>query len=164
MVRYLIDRLMGILDVLPFISLLTFCLMHLIPGGLFDEQKVPVTEIQKQNILQSFGLDKPLWQQYLIYLWNAVHLNFGVSYQSPGDTVIQLIGRVDFLIMRVVDALWSFPRILCALLILITLGSGLQNVLLAISLSSWIPVCRLARAQVLSERERDYVQAARAIG
>jgi oligopeptide transport system permease protein len=73
-------------------------------------------------------------------------------------------GRVDFFIMRIVDALWSFPRMLFALLILVTLGSGLQNVLLAISLTSWIPVCRLARAQVLSERERDYVQAARAIG
>ncbi|HET8632262.1 MAG TPA: ABC transporter permease [Thermomicrobiales bacterium] len=73
-------------------------------------------------------------------------------------------GRADFLIMRVVDALWSFPRMLFALLILSAIGSGLQNVLLAISLTSWIPICRLTRAQLLTERERDYVLAARALG
>ncbi len=94
MVRFLIMRLIGILGVLLFISLLTFSLMHVIPGGPFDEEKMPLTGVQKQNILRSFGLDKPLWQQYLIYVWNALHLNFGVSYQSPGETVTQLIARV----------------------------------------------------------------------
>lgn len=73
-------------------------------------------------------------------------------------------GRTDFVVMRLVDALWAFPRMLFALLIMAVLGSGLQNVLLAIGLTSWIPVCRLARAQILSERERDYVLAVRATG
>ncbi|MBL8127979.1 MAG: ABC transporter permease [Chloroflexia bacterium] len=73
-------------------------------------------------------------------------------------------GKVDFAIMRLVDAVWAFPRMLFAIMILTVLGSGFANVLLAISLTGWIPICRLARAQVLGQRDREYVQAARALG
>lgn len=73
-------------------------------------------------------------------------------------------GKVDFAIMRLVDAVWAFPRMLFAIMILTVLGSGFANVLLAISLTGWIPICRLARAQVLGQRNREYVQAARALG
>jgi oligopeptide transport system permease protein len=73
-------------------------------------------------------------------------------------------GRVDFLIMRVVDALTAFPQLLFALLIMVALGSGLGNILLAIGLHAWIPICRLARAQSLREREQEYTDAARAEG
>ncbi len=73
-------------------------------------------------------------------------------------------GKVEFAIMRLVDAVWAFPRMLFAIMILTVLGSGFANVLLAISLTGWIPICRLARAQVLGQRDREYVQAARALG
>ncbi|HLW49064.1 MAG TPA: ABC transporter permease [bacterium] len=73
-------------------------------------------------------------------------------------------GRVDFLIMRAVDTLTAFPQLLFALLIMVVLGAGLGNILLAISFHAWIPICRLTRAQCLRERERDYVEAARAQG
>src|SRR5438034_5376368 len=62
-------------------------------------------------------------------------------------------GRVDFAIMRAVDALTAFPQLLFALLIMVVLGSGLGNILLAIGLHAWIPICRLVRAQSLRERE-----------
>lgn len=73
-------------------------------------------------------------------------------------------GRTDFLIMRAVDTLTAFPQLLFALLIMVVLGPGLGNILLAISFHAWIPICRLTRAQCLRERERDYVEAARAQG
>jgi oligopeptide transport system permease protein len=73
-------------------------------------------------------------------------------------------GRTDFLIMRTVEGCQSFPRMLVAILIMTLLGSGFGNVLLAISITSWIPICRLARAEVLSHRGRDYVVAAQALG
>ena len=66
--------------------------------------------------------------------------------------------------MRLVDAVWAFPRMLFAIMILTVLGSGFANVLLAISLTGWIPICRLTRAQVLGQRDREYIQAARALG
>ncbi|MHB8730878.1 MAG: ABC transporter permease [bacterium] len=73
-------------------------------------------------------------------------------------------GRTDFFIMRAVDTLTAFPQLLFALLIMVVLGPGLGNILLAISFHAWIPICRLARAQCLREREREYVDAARAQG
>jgi oligopeptide transport system permease protein len=73
-------------------------------------------------------------------------------------------GAADFVVMRIVDALWAFPRMLIALLIMAVLGSGLMNVLLAIGLTGWIPVCRLARAQILAQREQEYILSARAVG
>jgi oligopeptide transport system permease protein len=73
-------------------------------------------------------------------------------------------GRVDFAVMRAVDALTAFPQLLFALLIMVALGSGLGNILLAIGLHAWIPICRLVRAQSLREREQEYAEAARAEG
>jgi oligopeptide transport system permease protein len=73
-------------------------------------------------------------------------------------------GRTDFLIMRLVDTLTAFPQLLFALLIMVVLGPGLGNILLAISFHAWIPICRLTRAGCLREREREYVEAARAQG
>jgi len=73
-------------------------------------------------------------------------------------------GRTDYLIMRTVEGCQSFPRMLVAILIMTLLGSGFGNVLLAIGITSWIPICRLARAEVLSHRGRDYVIAAQALG
>jgi oligopeptide transport system permease protein len=73
-------------------------------------------------------------------------------------------GRVDFAVMRAVDALTAFPQVLFALLIMVALGSGLGNILLAIGLHAWIPICRLVRAQSLREREQEYAEAARAEG
>ena len=94
MARYILSRVAAILGTILMISLLVFALMHAIPGGPFDEDKMPLSAASKVNILRSFGLDRPLWQQYVLYLWNAAHLNFGVSYQRPGESVITLLAHV----------------------------------------------------------------------
>ncbi|HET9014894.1 MAG TPA: ABC transporter permease [Thermomicrobiaceae bacterium] len=73
-------------------------------------------------------------------------------------------GAVDFGLMRVVDVTSAFPTLLFAILMLAILGSGLVNIYIALSVTSWIAVARLVRAQVLSLREQDYVLAARALG
>ncbi|KAB8140639.1 ABC transporter permease [Chloroflexia bacterium SDU3-3] len=73
-------------------------------------------------------------------------------------------GRVDALIMRVVDTFYAFPSLLFAILMMSWLGSGLQNVVIALSLTSWLTICRLVRAQTLSIREREFVTAAHAVG
>lgn len=73
-------------------------------------------------------------------------------------------GKIDFIVMRLVDALTAIPQLLFALLLMVALGSGLGNILLAIGLHAWIPVCRLLRAESLREREREYAQAAAAQG
>lgn len=73
-------------------------------------------------------------------------------------------GRVDFLVMRLVDIMSAIPTLLFAYLIMARLGAGFWNVMLAIGLTSWIGVARLTRAQFLSLREKEYIEAGRMIG
>ncbi len=73
-------------------------------------------------------------------------------------------GRVDEVLMRVVDVVLAFPPIVLAMAITASLGAGLRNAMFAILLVSWPEFSRLMRAQVLSIKENDYVVAARALG
>lgn len=73
-------------------------------------------------------------------------------------------GWVDTVMMRLVDALLAFPGLLAALAIVTILGPGVRNVGIAIAFFSIPSFARLARAQMLSERNRDYVLAAEALG
>ncbi|MBN8229187.1 ABC transporter permease [Corallococcus macrosporus] len=73
-------------------------------------------------------------------------------------------GLVDEALMRLVDVLLAFPGILLALFITAVLGPSLANVVFALSFTGWTGYARLTRGQVLTLRERDYVQAARALG
>ena len=73
-------------------------------------------------------------------------------------------GRVDALIMRVMDVMLAFPGILLALAIVSVLSPGLGNVMIAVGLSAVPGYARLVRATVLSAREHLYVEAARALG
>ncbi|NOY53036.1 MAG: ABC transporter permease [Deltaproteobacteria bacterium] len=70
----------------------------------------------------------------------------------------------DEIIMRIVDILMAFPGILLAIAITAVLGPSLNHVILALCLTGWVGYARLIRGQILSEREREYVQAARSIG
>lgn len=94
MVGYIIRRILGLAIVILLASLITFFLMHAIPGGPFDELKMPLPAEVKAQILKKYGLDKPIWEQYVRYIWRALHGDFGVPFQSPTETVLSLIGRV----------------------------------------------------------------------
>jgi oligopeptide transport system permease protein len=73
-------------------------------------------------------------------------------------------GWVDFSVMRLVDVMSAIPTLLFAYLIMARLGAGFWNVMLAIGITSWIGICRLTRAQFLSLREKEYIEAARMLG
>jgi peptide/nickel transport system permease protein len=72
--------------------------------------------------------------------------------------------RLDATIMRLVDVQLAFPFILLALAIIGVLGPGLRNVILVLGVAGWMVYARVVRGQVLSVREREFVEAARAIG
>lgn len=73
-------------------------------------------------------------------------------------------GIIDRLLMRLVDIQLAIPLMLLALLVVAALGPSITNVVLVLALTSWIRYARIIRAQVLSLREREFVQSARAIG
>lgn len=94
MLRFLITRLAGLAGVLLAVSLITFVLMHAVPGGPFDalgmekQQMIPA-EVKRQ-LNAKFGLDRPLTEQYLLFLRNAVRLDFGYSFANSSRTVTQI--------------------------------------------------------------------------
>jgi len=70
-------------------------------------------------------------------------------------------GRVENLLMRIVDLQLSFPSILVALMILAVFGPGIINVVLALVFVEWATYARIARSAAIAEKEREYIQAAR---
>jgi peptide/nickel transport system permease protein len=128
MVVYLFGRLTGIVVVFLIVSMLAFVLMHSVPGGPFDEEKAPLPPAAKENILHKYGLDRPLYEQYALYMWSALHGDFGISFQSPTETVIQLIART-----------WPTSMQLGGLAILLAATIGLTSgILAAVNQNTWI--------------------------
>lgn len=73
-------------------------------------------------------------------------------------------GWVDTALMRVADVQLAFPSILLAILIASVLGQGVGNIIIVLSISNWVVFARVARSQVLSLKNREYVEAARTLG
>jgi peptide/nickel transport system permease protein len=73
-------------------------------------------------------------------------------------------GRVDEIILWLVNVIWSIPTLLLVFAIMLVLGKGFWQVFIAIGLTLWVNVARIVRGQVLVVREREYVEAARALG
>ncbi|HXR35408.1 MAG TPA: ABC transporter permease [Candidatus Binataceae bacterium] len=73
-------------------------------------------------------------------------------------------GWIDELLMRAVDILLAFPGILLAIALAAILGPGLVDLVIALAAMGWTGYARLVRGEILSLRERDYVQAARGLG
>lgn len=92
-----------------------------------------------------------------------------VIFATVGGTIVGLIagyagGWVDSVLMRLMDVLLAFPSILLAIVIVSILGQGLTNALLAVGIILLPQMARVVRSAVISVRERDYVEAAHALG
>ena len=91
--KYILKRVvMALLTVWAIITI-TFFLMHAIPGDPFSNEGNKMPKIVYENLVKQYGLDKPLPEQYLIYLGNVVRFDFGRSMQSDVETVNQMIKR-----------------------------------------------------------------------
>jgi len=88
----------------------------------------------------------------------------GVSGSAMGVVAGYHGGRIDGVLMRIVDAMLAFPGLLLALMVIAALGPGLTNVMLAVGVSSIPLYARLVRGLCLGIRQIEYVQAAHAIG
>lgn len=73
-------------------------------------------------------------------------------------------GRTDDIIMWFINVIWSIPTLLLVFAITFLLGKGFWQVFVAVGLTMWVTVARIVRGQVLSVRELEYVEAARALG
>ena len=91
----------------------------------------------------------------------ALNLAIGVVY---GGICGYIGGKVDMILMRIVDILYSVPTLLYVILIMLVFGSNIFSVLLAICISSWVGMARQVRAQVMSLKQQEFSLAAYVIG
>lgn len=92
-----------------------------------------------------------------------------VTFAATLGTVLGLVagyygGWIEVVAMRLIDVFLAFPFLLLALALLAMLGSSFQNVIFVLAITGWVPYARTVRAEALSLRKREFVEAARAIG
>jgi oligopeptide transport system permease protein len=90
MAAYALRRLLWLVPALLFISLVTFALMHAVEGGPWDEER-PLAPSVVENLNRKYGLDEPLWRQYLDFVTGAVRGDLGISYQRQDKPVTGII-------------------------------------------------------------------------
>ncbi len=73
-------------------------------------------------------------------------------------------GKVDDVIMWVINVVWSIPTLLLVIAITLVLGKGIFQVFIAVGLTMWVDIARIVRGQILSLREKEFVEAGRALG
>ena len=90
---YFLKRLVFAMPLLLVISALAFALVHLAPGGPFDRDRAPASPEIERNLKAKYHLDEPVWKQYLRYVGDLVHGDFGVSLKYRNHTVNDIIAQ-----------------------------------------------------------------------
>lgn len=140
--------------------------------NIIMRMKPPMT-VDRRSGTHILGTDT-LGRDVLSRLIYGARISLGVGLSSvliggTLGTALGLIagyfgGRTDSIIMRLADIQLAFPFILLAIIFLIALGSGVANLVLVLGVGQWVTYARMARGATMSEREKEYVEAARALG
>ncbi len=142
------------------------------PAGYADQKY-----LQEINSFPSwkhfFGVDN-VGRDYFSRVVYGIRVSFLVGFSTAvialfigvplGAVAGYVGGAADWVVMRLIETFSVIPPLLVAILFVTLFGSGLQNVITILSLVSWMDVCRLVRGEVMSLKEREYAQAARATG
>ena len=140
----------------------------------FDPGKIDLTNVlSSPSINHWFGTDQLGRDVLSRMIWGA-RISLKVGFVATGVAIIigTILGAVagyyggwvDSVIMRFVDIMLCFPTFFLILAVIAFLDPSIWNIMIIIGLTGWMGVTRLVRADFISLRERDFVQAARAIG
>lgn len=127
MLRFITSRFLQSLLAAFLVVTMTFFMLRFVPGGPFTQEKAVTPEIQR-NLEAYYGLDKPLFQQYLDYLGKALHGDLGPSFKYPNRTVTEILKD-----KLPVSAELGFTSLAIALTVGISLGT-----LAAVKRNSWV--------------------------
>jgi ABC-type dipeptide/oligopeptide/nickel transport system permease component len=126
--RYILGRLLGLVFVLFAVSLITFFMTRAVPGDPFAAGERQLPEATRIARAAKYGFDQPLIVQYGRYIWNVLHGDFGVPFQSPTQTVVELIKQT-----------WPVTLRIGALTLLISYPLGIAlGLLAALKRNTWV--------------------------
>jgi peptide/nickel transport system permease protein len=109
--RYILGRLLGLVFVLFAVSFITFFMTRAVPGDPFAAGERQLPEATRIARAAKYGFDQPLIVQYGKYVWNVLHGDLGVPFQSPTQTVVDLIKQTWPITLRIgaLTLLISYP-------------------------------------------------------
>jgi peptide/nickel transport system permease protein len=154
---------------------------HLITSAIDSklEKKYPLSLFQQQpkNYLQQrtfwFGTDK-YGRDLLSRILVGARISFFIGFIAVFISLLVGIplgalagyygGKVDAFIMWIINITWSIPTLLLVIAITLALGKGYWQVFIAVGLTMWVEVARVVRGQVMTTKQQQYVEAARALG
>lgn len=122
------------------------------------------------SLLGNDDLGRPVLDRLLMGARTSIAVGLGVVALSAvlgtlaGGAAALAGGWLDLALIRLVDVFLAFPGILLAIALAGILGPGIDNVIMALAAVGWVGYARLARAQIMSLKQRDHVAAARALG
>jgi ABC-type dipeptide/oligopeptide/nickel transport system permease component len=151
--KFILHRALATVPVLFLLSVIVFSLIHPTPGDpvliMLGEENDPQAQ---EALRRELGLDRPIVEQFLRWLWRLLQGDFGRSLRSH-QPVLEAVGeRLPV----------TIELTLLALALAAILSPSLSNVMLAMGVGGVPTYARLVRGQVLSVREWEFVQAARA--
>jgi len=92
---------------------------------------------------------------------SLVDLIMGIFY---GSLAASASGKVEELMMRIADILYSIPYLLVVILLMVVIGSGITTIIIALTITGWISMARIVRGQILQLKQLDFVKAAQTMG
>lgn len=157
--------------------IISFVIIAAIAGPFFTAYSYSDQNLQMANQPPSavhwFGTDN-LGRDLLTRVLYGARISLSIGVVASLSTMIIGVlyggiaglsgGRVDTIMMRIIDIVWSIPFLLYVILLMVVLQPGLMNIFIALTLVYWMPMARLVRGQILSLRELEYVMAAKLAG
>ncbi len=123
-----------------------------------------------ENVLGTDALGRDVFSRLIYGTRVSIAVGFvAVAIGGTMGTMLGLLagyfgGRVDDFIMRIADIQLAFPFILLAIMVLVVLGQGVVNLVAVLGIGQWVTYARISRGETISQREKEYVEAARALG
>lgn len=148
-----------------------------IAAPIFSQYNYSDMDAKSMNALPSLthwlgcdSMGRDLWVR--VWMGARVSLTIGLVAATINMCVGSLIGgicgyyggKLDMVIMRIVDILYGIPSLIVTILVMVVLGTGMQTLIVAMCIIGWIGTCRFARGEVYRLKNQDFVSAAKLLG